>query len=101
MNSLNFFGVVLGFIMLLLIGFGHILIIKGEYYFGTKLWPLFLIFGLLSVIASIFVNSALFSGILGITGFIFLWSIYELFQQKERVRKGSLNKTLLFCQDGI
>jgi hypothetical protein len=88
MNSLNFFGVALGFIMLLLIGFGHILIIKGEYYFGTKLWPLFLIFGLLSVIASIFVNSALLLGILGITGFIFLWSIYELFQQKERVRKG-------------
>jgi len=88
MNSLNFLGLVLGFIMLLLTGFGHILIIRGEYYFGTKLWPLFLILGLLSVTASLFVNSALLSGILGIVGFILLWSIYELFQQKERVRKG-------------
>jgi hypothetical protein len=88
MNNLNFFGLVLGFIMVLLTGFGHILIIKGEYYFGIKLWPLFLIFGLLSVIASVFVYSTLLSGILGIAGFIFLWSIYELFQQKERVRKG-------------
>ena len=88
MNSLNFLGLVLGFIMLLLTGFGHILIIRGEYYFGTKLWPLFLILGLLSVTASLFVNSALLSGILGIVGFILLWSIYELFRQKERVRKG-------------
>jgi len=88
MNSLNFLGLVLGFIMLLLTGFGHILIIKGEYYFGTKLWPLFLILGLLSVTISLFVNSVLLSGILGIIGFILLWSIYELFQQKERVRKG-------------
>jgi len=65
MNSLNFFGLVLGFIMVLLIGLGHILVIKAEYYFGIKLWPLFLIFGLLSVIASVFINSALLSGILG------------------------------------
>jgi len=88
MNSLNFLGVVLGFIMLLLTGFGHILIIKGEYYFGTKLWSLFLILGLLSVTASLFVNSDLLCGILGIIGFILLWSVYELFQQKERVKKG-------------
>ena len=88
MNSLNFLGVVLGFIMLLLTGFGHILIIKGEYYFGTKLWPLFLILGLLSVTASLFVNSDLLCGILGIIGFILLWSVYELLQQKERVKKG-------------
>jgi hypothetical protein len=88
MNNLNFLGLILGFVMLLFTGFGHILIIKGEYYFGTKLWLLLLILGLLSVTASLFVNNALLSGILGIVGFIFLWSIYELFQQKERVRKG-------------
>ena len=88
MNSLNFFGLVLGFIMLLLTGAGHIFIIKAEYYWGTKLWPLFLILGLLSVTASLFVNSVLLSGILGIIGFILLWSIYELFKQKERVRRG-------------
>lgn len=88
MNNLNFLGLVLGFIMLLLTGFGHILITKGEYYFGTKLWPLFLILGLLSIAASLFVNSTLLSGILGIVGFILLWSIHELFRQKERVRRG-------------
>lgn len=88
MNNLNFIGLVLGFMMILLTGLGHIFIIKGEYYFGTKLGPLFLILGLLSITASLFVNNALLSGILGIIGFIFLWSIYELFQQKERIRRG-------------
>jgi len=88
MNSLNFLGLALGFTMLLLTGFGHILIIKGEYYWGTKLWPLFLILGLLSLTISLFVRSDLVSGILGIVGCIFLWSIYELFRQKERVRRG-------------
>jgi hypothetical protein len=85
---MNFFGVALGSIMLLLNGFGHILIIKGEYHFGTKLWPIFLIIALSSIIASVYVKSELIAGILGITGFTFLWSIHELFQQKERVRKG-------------
>ena len=85
---MNFFGLMLGAFMLLVIGFGHILIIKGEYHFGTKLWPIFLIIALSSITASIFVKSELVSGILGIVGFIFLWSIHEIFKQKERVQKG-------------
>jgi len=85
---MNFFGVILGALLLLVIGFGHILVIKGEYYFGIKLWLIFLIIGLSSIIASIYVKSDLISGILGIIGFTFLWSIYEIFKQKERVRKG-------------
>ncbi len=74
--------------MVLLTGFGHIIIIKGHYYFGVKFWPLFLIFGLLSVMASVFVKNVLLSGVLGIAGFIFLWCIYELFEQEKRVEKG-------------
>ena len=85
---MNFFGIILGVFMLLLTGVGHILIIKGEYYFGTKLWLIFLFIALFSIIASIFIKSELLSGIFGIVGFTFLWSIHELFKQKERVRKG-------------
>ena len=85
---MNFFGLILGAFMLLLIGAGHIIIIKGEYHFGTKLWSVFLIITLSSIIASIFVKSDLISAILGIIGFTFLWSIHEIFKQKERVKKG-------------
>jgi len=85
---MNFFGVILGAFMLLLIGFGHILVVKGEYHFGTKLWSVFLIIALSSIIASVCVKSELMSGILGIIGFTFVWAIREIFRQKERVRKG-------------
>jgi len=88
MFDLNFLGLASGFIMLLVIGAGHILVVKGEYHFGTGLWPLFLVLGLLAIAASLFVNNALLSSSLGIAGFILLWSIHELFKQKERVRKG-------------
>jgi len=88
MNDLNFSGLVLGFFMIIITYLGHIFIIKGGYYVGTKLWPLFLILGLLSIIGSLFVKNVILSGILGIIGLVFLWSIYEIFLQKERVRKG-------------
>ncbi|MCD6567989.1 MAG: DUF4491 family protein [Dehalococcoidia bacterium] len=85
---MNFFGLILGAFMLLMIGAGHVMIIKGEYRFGTKLWPVFLIIALCTLVASLFVGSKLISGILAIAGFTFLWSIHEIFKQKERVEKG-------------
>ena len=85
---MNLFGLVSGLTILLVTAFDHILIIKGEYYCGTTLWPIFLIIGLSSIVASIFVKSDITSTILGIIGFTFLWSIHEIFKQKERVEKG-------------
>ena len=78
---MNFFGLILGAFMLLVIGAGHIIIIKGEYHVGTRLWPIFLFVTISSIIASIFLKSELASGILGIVGFTFLWSIHEIFKQ--------------------
>jgi len=88
MSNLNFTGLLLGIVMLILTGFGHLFIIKGQYYWDTRLWPLLLILGILFTAASLFAGSALLSGILGISGVTLFWSIYELFKQKERVRKG-------------
>ena len=86
--DMNFFGLILGAFMLLVIGLLHYLVIKVEYHFSTRLWPAFLVIGLFCMIVSFFVNSNLISGILGIAGFLFFWSIHEIFKQKERVRKG-------------
>lgn len=85
---MNFYGVMMGFVFLVLTGIGHVIVIKSEYYFGTKVWPLFLIISVLSLFISLKVNNVILSGILGINGFVFLWGILELFQQKERVKKG-------------
>ena len=35
---MNFSGIFLGFVAFLCIGLFHPLVIKGEYYFGTKCW---------------------------------------------------------------
>ncbi|AVP55148.1 DUF4491 family protein [Clostridium tetani] len=85
---MNYYGIIIGFVFLLLTGVGHVIVIKSEYYFGTKVWPLFLIIAVLSLFSSLKVDSNILSGVLGINGFVFLWAILELFQQKERVKKG-------------
>ena len=84
---MNFSGLVLGAVMVLAIGFGHVLVVKWEYQLGAKWWPL-LIVGLFLIIASVLVESKLLSGCLGIIGVVFLYSIHELFKQKERVARG-------------
>ncbi|MHC6180642.1 DUF4491 family protein [Clostridium sp. JNZ X4-2] len=85
---LNYYGLITGIFVLILTGIGHILVIKGEYYFGIKIWPLFLLIGCLSIAFSLLIKSNILSGFLGILGFTFLWGILELFKQKERVSKG-------------
>lgn len=74
--------------MLIATGIGHIIVIKGEYYFGTKLWPIFLVIGILCLLLSIIFKNALVSGILGIIAMTFLWGILEILKQKKRVEKG-------------
>lgn len=84
----NYYGIIFGLIMLVFTGLGHIIVIKGEYHFGIKIWPIFLIIGILSLFFSIIVDSNLLSGSLGIVGLTFLWGIHELIKQRERVQKG-------------
>ncbi len=85
---MNFFGLILGIIIVLVIGLSHSLIIKGEYYWGTKWWLWLLIAGLAFLLGSLLVKSDLLSGIFGIISFCLFWGITELFKQKQRVEKG-------------
>ena len=87
-ESLNFTGILIGMIAFLLIGAFHPIVIKCEYYFGQKMWPLFLAGGLISCLCSILVSSAIFSALLAVLGFTMLWSILELKEQAKRVQKG-------------
>lgn len=86
--ELHFKGVILAVCTFLIIGIFHPVIIKTEYYFGTKPWWIFLIGGIISIGAAMFVANILWSSILGVIGASMLWSIGELFEQKERVKKG-------------
>ncbi|MDE5628232.1 MAG: DUF4491 family protein [Muribaculaceae bacterium] len=85
--SLNLEGLLVGLATFLIIGVFHPLVIKGEYYFGTSCWKAFLALGIVTGIASLFLHGV--PGILaGVVAFSSLWSIKEVFEQRERVRKG-------------
>ena len=88
MKILNFDGVILGVITFFIIGIFHPVVIKCEYYFGVKIWPLFLILGIICGFFSLLSENFLISGILGILACVLLWCIRELKEQQKRVERG-------------
>lgn len=85
---MSFEGVVIGIGAFLIIGILHPVVIKTEYYIGIKVWPLFLIGGLIFILLSLFSDNTIVSALLAVMGFSLLWSINELFEQVKRVEKG-------------
>ena len=83
-----FNGLITGVVAFLIIGGLHPVVIKTEYYIGKKAWPVFLIAGIACIIASLFCEKNIISTILAILGFSLLWSIHEIIEQEERVKKG-------------
>ena len=85
---MNFTGIIVGLATFLIIGLFHPIVIKAEYYLGTKCWWAFLVAGIVFCVLSIVVENLIASTILGVTAFSSFWSIGELFEQKQRVKKG-------------
>ena len=81
-------GLILGLATFLIIGLFHPIVIKTEYHFGTRPWWAFLLVGVAGAAGALFIESLFWSALSGIVGFSSLWSIKELFEQRERVRKG-------------
>ncbi len=85
---MSFTGLIIGIATFLIIGFFHPLVIKGEYYFGTGIWWIFALMGVVSIGCSLCVEDVLWSTLLAVWGASSFWSIGELFHQKKRVEKG-------------
>lgn len=85
---MNFSGIILGLVAFVCIGLFHPLVIKGEYYFGTKCWWVFALVGVMMLVGSLLIENIYFSVILGVIAFSCFWSILELFEQEKRVEKG-------------
>ncbi len=85
---MNYSGLILGVATFLLIGVFHVIVVKGEYYFSKKIWPLFLATGIASLFISLFISSPVISSLIAVFGISCLWSIRELFEQEDRVKKG-------------
>jgi F0F1-type ATP synthase membrane subunit c/vacuolar-type H+-ATPase subunit K len=86
--TLYFTGIVIAIACFLIIGLFHPIVIKTEYYTGTKYWWMFLVVGLACIAAALFIANTMVSAVLGIFGASCLWSIKELFEQRDRVIKG-------------
>jgi len=85
---MQWLGLVIGLATFVIIGGLHPVVIKAEYHFGKHIWPIFLIGGLACAIGALFITQLWASALMSILGFSLLWSIRELFEQEERVRKG-------------
>ncbi len=84
----NLLGLAIGICTFLVIGLFHPIVIKCEYYFGTRCWWWFLILGLVFMGLSVWVGNLFVSALLGVTAFSSFWSILEIFEQQKRVQKG-------------
>jgi hypothetical protein len=66
---MNFTGIITGLATFLIIGVFHPIVIKAEYYLGTKCWWIFLLSGVIFGALSIIVSDPILSTILGVTAF--------------------------------
>lgn len=85
---MNFTGIITGLATFLIIGIFHPIVIKAEYYFGTRCWWVFLLAGIIFGAVSLMISNPILSTIMGVTAFSSFWSIHEVKEQRERVRKG-------------
>ncbi len=85
---MNFSGVIIGLITFFCIGVFHPIVIKCEYHFTEKIWPVFLICGIIFCGGSLFVAQDILAAALAVLGFSSLWSVRELKEQARRVEKG-------------
>lgn len=85
---MNFEGITVGLMTFLIIGIFHPIVIKAEYYFGKRCWWVFLVAGIAFACLSLFIESLVWSTIIGVVAFSSFWSIHEIFEQDKRVKKG-------------
>ncbi|WP_270653339.1 DUF4491 family protein [Phocaeicola plebeius] len=87
-DSLHWEGILIGICTFLIIGLFHPVVVKAEYYWGTRCWWIFLLLGIAGLIGSVLVSQILLSTLLGVFSFSSFWTIKEVSEQRERVLKG-------------
>ena len=88
LQEYHLLGLSTGLMTFLVIGLFHPICIKCEYYFGTRCWWWFLLAGLAFCIAAGVIDDVFLSTLSGVVAFSSFWTIKEVFEQRERVRRG-------------
>ncbi len=81
-------GLAIGISTFLIIGLFHPVVIKAEYYFGTRCWWCFLVLGVIGCVLSVVLADLFLSTLSGVFAFSSFWTIKEIFDQEKRVKKG-------------
>lgn len=89
--TLHFEGIVIGICTFLIIGLFHPIVVKAEYYWGTRCWWWFLLLGIAGIIGSVLIGDILISTLLGVFSFSSFWTIKEIFEQRERGAEGMVS----------
>lgn len=84
---MNFDGIIFSAAALFIMGIYHPIVIKAEYRFSQRIWPLFALVGAACVAVSLKMDG-LASYTVAFLGATNLWCIIELKQQEKRVEKG-------------
>lgn len=66
LNTYHIGGIVIGICTFLIIGIFHPIVIKAEYYWGTRCWWIFLILGIAGITGSVWIEDILISSLLGV-----------------------------------
>ena len=67
LNEYHLAGLFIGICTFLIIGLFHPVVVKAEYYWGTKCWWIFLILGIAGVAASLSIDNVILSSLLTFT----------------------------------
>ena len=62
-----FTGIIIALSTFLIIGIFHPIVVKTEYYFGTRFWSVFLILGIISIVGSLCVARIIWSSLFGVS----------------------------------
>lgn len=84
---MNFEGITFSAAALIIMGIYHPIVIKAEYYFSQRIWPLFAAIGIICLVISLRLDG-LASYTAAFFGAVNLWCIVELKQQEKRVERG-------------
>lgn len=87
--TLQWTGPALAVVTFATIAFGHVMVRKVNYLYGTRPAPYVFGLGLLFLFISLRASSDLASAVPGVIAVTTLWDAFELHRQEERVRRGS------------
>lgn len=85
---MNLTGILVGVVLLLAIGFGHVWVIRLEYHVGAHIWRAVLGLGVFLAATSLLSPSFKVSALMGLIAGSIIWGATELPAQADRVQRG-------------